>query len=453
MTDKPRVRAKGRPGAVPRVASTSRNMTVSLIGNVFPPLVALASGPILAQAVGVDGRGAVAAATAPLGLAITVVTFGVPESVTYVVARHPSLVRTAARNASWIIVLAGVAAMFAVLGSRTWLSGGDLQIQHLMAVSALSVIPSMMLGIVRGIASGMQQWPMVAWERGLSSGLRLIALLPLWLTGHLTPMTATILVAVLPLTGALAYVRLPRRLVPPEPDRDGTASTRRLASYGLRLWIGSISGVLLSRVDQTLMTPLSGAYQLGLYVVAVSVSELPLIIHRAVRDVTFVSDAHESDDARLAAAARISTAVSGTVALGLGVTMVWWLPYLFGSEFAGSLPVAAVLLVAVVLSTPGSIAGAGISARGRPGLRSISMVIACVVNVGLLIILVPEWGAMGAAWATFVGYLTASMANLLFLKHLFGIGMGQFFGLRGSDLDILRRYAAQATARMRRPMR
>lgn len=453
MTHKPQVPATDRPRAAPRTGSTSRSMTISLIGNVFPPLVALASGPILAQALGVGGRGAVAAAVAPLGLAITLVTFGVPESVTYVVARRPGLVRIAARNASWIIVLAGVAAMLAVFGARTWLSGGDVQIQHLMAVAALSIIPSMLLGVTRGIASGMQQWHMVAWERGLSSGLRLVALVPLWLTGHLTPMTATILVAVMPLTGALAYLRLPRRLAPPEQDTDGTASTRSLGGYGLRLWIGSISGVLLHRVDQTLMTPLSSAYQLGLYVVAVSVSELPLIIHRAVRDVTFVADAHESDDARLAAASRISTAISGAVALGLGLTMVWWLPYLFGSEFAGSLPVAAVLLVAVVLGTPGSIAGAGLSARGRPGLRSISLVIACVVNIGLLILLVPQWGAMGAAWATFVGYVISSMVNLLFLKRLFGIGMGRFFGLRRSDLVILRRYARRVLSWLRRPLR
>jgi O-antigen/teichoic acid export membrane protein len=189
------------------------------------------------------------------------------------------------------------------------------------------------------------------------------------------------------------------------------------------------------------MTPLSSAYQLGLYVVAVNVSELPLIINRAVRDVTFVTDAHESVDTRLAASARISTAACTIAGLGLGLTMMWWLPALFGQEFAGSVPIAAVLLAGVIIGTPGSIAGAGLSARGRPGLRSISLVIACVGNVLLLLVLVPTWGAMGAAWATCAGYIATSLLNLFFLKRLFGIPMRSFYGVRRSDLTVLAGFA------------
>ena len=346
---------------------TARSMTITLVGNLFPPVVALASGPILAQSLGVDGRGAVAAATAPLGLAIALMTFGVPEAVSYAVARHPRLVRVAARNGAVIVVLAGLLATGAVFAAREWLSGGDLEIQKLMAVASLAVLPTLLLGVLRGIASGLQRWAMVAWEKVLASGLRLAVLVPLWLTGHLTPFTATVVLAVMPVMGALAYLTLPRRLPPAEPDTEGLASTRALTGYGLRLWIGTISGILLSRVDQTIMTPLSSAYELGLYVVAVNVSELPLVIHRAVRDVTFVTDASRSEDARLAAAARISTLICTVVALVLGGTMIWWLPLLFGEEFAPAVPLAWLLLVAVVISTPGSIAGAGLSARGQAG--------------------------------------------------------------------------------------
>lgn len=437
--------AEGRPPTVgpARRGSTARNMSITLGGNLVPPLAALASGPILAQALGVEGRGAVAAATAPLALAITLVTFGVPESVTYVVARRPTLVRAAARNASWLILLAGFTATAGVVALRPWLSGGSTEIQGLMAVAAVSVVPSLLLGVVRGIASGMDQWGMVARERVLSSVLRLVLLVPLWLADALTPLTATILLAMMPLTGALAYVRLPRRLAPPEEDTAGEASVRSLGGYGLRLWVGSLSGVLLARVDQTLMTPLSSAYELGLYVVAVSVSELPLILHRAVRDVTFVADAHTHQDDRLAAAARISTALSVLVALGLGLTMGWWVPLLFGAEFAGAVPVAAVLLVGVVLGTSGSIAGAGLSARGRPGLRSIALLVACVANIAVLLVLVPTWGAMGAAWATVVGYLLTSLLNLIFLRRLFGVRMRTFAGLRRGDVVLVVTFARQ----------
>lgn len=431
---------------------SARSMTITLVGNFFPAAIALATGPILAQSLGVEGRGQVAAATAPLGLAIALMTFGVPEAVSYAVARHPRLVRTAARNGFLLIILAGLLATAAVLAARGWLSGGDLDIQHLMVVASLAVMPTLLLGVLRGIASGLQQWTMVASEKVLASGLRLLVLLPLWLTGHLTPFTAVVVLAAMPVMGAIAYVRLPRRLPPADVDTENIASTKAITGYGMRLWIGTISGVLLSRVDQTLITPLSNAYQLGLYVVAVNVSEIPLIIHRSVRDVTFVTDAHRSEDAKLAASARISTLICTIVALGLGLTMGWWLPILFGEEFAPAVPIAALLLVAVVLSTPGSIAGAGLSARGRPGLRSIALVIACVINVGLLVVLVSEYGALGAAWATVLGYLLSSGLNQFFLKRLFGVSMLSFYGIRRSDLVILRRYAA-GVGRVLRPRR
>ncbi len=64
-------------------------MLFTLVGNFFPPLAMLISAPILAQALGVDGRGEVAAATAPLILVITAATFGIPDAVTYVIARTP----------------------------------------------------------------------------------------------------------------------------------------------------------------------------------------------------------------------------------------------------------------------------------------------------------------------------------------------------------------------------
>jgi O-antigen/teichoic acid export membrane protein len=223
-----------------------------------------------------------------------------------------------------------------------------------------------------------------------------------------------------------------------------------LLNYGVRIWVGSLSGILLSRLDQVLMTPFAGTYQLGLYVVAVSVSELPLIINQAVRDVTFVTDAADSVDARLSSSARISTFLCATAALFLGVTMLWWIPFLFGDGFRPSIPVAAVLLAAVVLGTPGSIAGSGLSARGRPGLRSISLLVACLVNIAMLILLAPTLGAMGAALATLVGNVLSSNLNLVFLYRTFGINPLQFYGLRRHDFTTLARFIKRMTARRRR---
>ncbi|GGL87409.1 hypothetical protein GCM10011594_03720 [Nakamurella endophytica] len=416
----------------------SRSVLITVVGNLFPNVAALASGPILAHALGVDGRGVVAAATAPLTLVTTIATFGIPEATTYTVARHPGLARMTIGRAAALTTVAGVCAMGAVVGAAGWLSGGSPQVHQLMLIAVLAVVPNLLVGVLRGVASAHHLWGRVALERIFASGLRLLALLPFWLTGHLGPTVATVILAVMPLMGALAYLGLFRRFADPAEDVTGHASYRALFGYGMRIWVGSISGILLSRLDQTLMTPLTGSYQLGLYVIAVTVSELPLIINGSVRDVTFARDASESADDRLAAAARISFFLCSAFAAGIAATMWWWIPRLFGAGFEPSVQVALILLVAVALGTPGSIGGAGLSARGRPGLRSLSLVVACAVNVVLLIVLVPPLGATGAALATLVGNLLSSNLNLVLLQRYFGVPVRLFYGLRRSDVRMLR---------------
>ena len=416
-------------------------MTIAFVGNAFPPLVALITGPILARSLGVDGRGDVAAATAPLALIITVATFGIPEAVTWTVARSPHLARNAAARGFLLLGAGGLLAFLAVVVASPWLSGGDSYVSFLIDIAALAIVPSLLVGVMRGIASAKHRWHLVAVERVLTSALRLVMLIPFWLTGTLTPLVATLTIAGMPIAGAFVYLGLLRNLHPRAEVVPREAAMGGLLNYGMRLWVGSLSGILLSRIDQVLMTPLAGTYQLGLYVVAVNVSELPLIINQAVRDVSFVTDAKDSVDERLAASARISTALCAVAGIVLGVTMLWWLPFLFGHGFQESIPIAAVLLVAVVLGTPGSIAGSGLSARGRPGLRSISLTIACVINIGLIVLLTPPMGAMGAAIATLVGNLVSSNLNLLFLRLFFGVRSLQFYGLKRSDLGTLRRFA------------
>jgi O-antigen/teichoic acid export membrane protein len=426
----------------------SRNMSIALLGNAFPPLVALFSGPILAQALGVDGRGAVAAATAPLALVVTLATFGVPEAVTWVVARFPQLARNAAGRGLGLLTVAGLLAMAAVAVSAPWLSGGSPPVTQLILLAGLAIVPNLLVGVLRGVAAATQSWRLVAIERILTSSLRLMVLIPFWLTGTLTPLVATLTVAVMPVAGAVVYLGRMRSLPPRATDVAAAARVTGLLGYGVRVWVGSLSGMLLSRIDQVLLTPLTGTYQLGLYVVAVSVSELPLIINQAVRDVTFVTDAADSVDDRLTSSARISTFLCAAAALFLGGSMLWWLPFLFGEDFRDALPVAGVLLAAVVLGTPGSIGGSGLSARGRPGLRSVSLTVACALNITLLVLLAPGLGAMGAALATLAGNLVSSNLNLVFLARIYRINPLAFYGLRRTDLATLARFARRFAARL-----
>jgi len=424
-------------------------MLIAMVGNLVPPLVSLFSGPILAQSLGVGGRGMVAAATAPFALVVALVTFGVPESVTYAVARAPHLARNVLARGMWLLVLAGVLACGLVFLASPVLSGEDPTIRELMLIACAAIVPNLIVGALRGVASATGRWAMVTSQRILGAILKLAILIPFWLTGNLTPLVATIVIAAVPVLGAFPYVLMLRKLPGRSADVPAEARTPALLSYGSRTWAGSVSGILHARIDQVLLTPLAGPVELGLYVVAVAVGELPLIIHASIRDVNFVSEAAGSQDGRLAATARISTLLTGGAALFIGATMYWWLPVLYGRDFEAALPVTVVMLAAVVLGTPGSIAGSGLSGRGRPGLRSMTLFGAFVVNAALLFALVPSMGAVGAAWATVGGQVAQGAACIYLVNRHYGIPVRSFYGVRRSDVEQL----AQLVGGLRRRIR
>ena len=414
-------------------------MAMTALGNAVTPVAALVTLPILSYTLGVTGRGEIAAATAPLLLAVTAATFGIPEAVAYLVAKSPAALPGVARRGAWLILLSGALATVICVLASTMLAGGDPALGRLIVVASLAVIPTTVVLILRACAAGLQRWRLVAVEQALTAVLRLAGIAGLAVAGRLTPLSAVIVIAAAPVLGGLAYLPLRhhhRRAAVPGADPVG-ASTRHIVSYGSRIWIGSLTGVLLARLDQTIMTPLAGTYQLGLYAVAASVGDAALILHSAVRDVTFTADAARQDDQRLCASARISGFLSIAVAVILAALIPIGLPLVFGPDFAPAIPAALWMLAAVVVVAPGSIAGAGLSARGHPGLRSVSLLVACVVNVVVLLLLVPVLGATGAALATLAGNLIASQLNIAFLSRRSTIPARQFYGLRRTDIAIM----------------
>lgn len=416
-----------------QLSSLLRKVAINLASNIALPLTAFLTAPILAHGLGVSGRGEVAGATSPLFLLAIAGSMGLPEAVTYFWARSQSKLGSYLGTALWLTFLSGVALTVGVAMLRGVIARGHVELQLMIFVSILALVPTLLIGVVRGAAIGLQNFRFVFWERYISYGLRLLALVALWVSDALTSLNAVFAMAYVPLFGALAYIpMLGLRRPSFKPIEAG------LIMYGLRMWAGSLSGVVLARLDQLLMVPLSSTTELGLYAAAVSIGELPLVVNASLREVLFAVDSAENSRRRMSQAARLSTAITAIICLALGLLLPFGLPILFGNEFAPAVQVCAILLVAVVVGNPGSIAGTALSAMGRPGLRSTSLALACVVNLAMILLLVPTLGATGAAFATLVGNIVSSVLVILCCRIFGGYSFLSFYGLRVEDLRYVR---------------
>ncbi|KQQ00915.1 MULTISPECIES: oligosaccharide flippase family protein [unclassified Rathayibacter] len=428
----------------------ARDIAVASIGNLMAPLAAFATAPILGHALGVEGRGEVAAVTAPYLLAVVAGTVGIPEALTFLLARRPAAARATFLRAVVLLAAAGGIAALVICFGAPVLSGGDQTVEHLMVLSAAAVVPAILVAGLRGVAAGVNRWHAITNERLIAALFRFVPIALLAVLGLLTPFSAFLVLVLSPLVGAVAYIRVLAVMRAGDAAEREPAPWSAMVSYGSRVWMGSLSGILLSRLDQVLMTSLSSTYQLGLYSTAVNISEVTFVLNTAIAAVMLTADAQNRDDAMITRGSRLATALAAGLAVVIGGSAPLWVGPLFGAGFEQSIPAALVLLGAVVIGTPGSMAGVALSARGRPELRSYSIILGLIANIVGVVVLVPTHGALGAASATLLGNAIAGGANLIWLQRLLGVRASAFVGLRRSDLVEIRRALSRFQGRLRR---
>lgn len=424
--------------------SATRGIAITVIGNALPPAVLLVTQVLLANTLGVWDRGAVAAATAPLMFALAFCTLGVPESMTYFVARGGSgrLIRQFGIGVA-ALVISGLIGTWLIAIFAQPLSAGSKQLAELMTLASAALVPALLTGALRGAAYGAQNWWLVTIERTLGASLQLVGVGVLFAIGSLTLVTATLTIAASTFVGAMVYVASFRgwwaALQGARKAKVSAPSLALVASYAGRVWAGSIAGIVIVRLDQVMMTPLAGVKELGIYVVAANLGSIPLLFNSAVIQVMFAIESGEPSNTRTGRAARITTVITALVAAALAAASPWMVPTLFGTEFAPAAPVVAVLALAYSFAIPGSIAGVTLSARGHPGLRSITMGVSTVLYIVAMFILVPKHGALGAALAMFVGTVVPGYLNIYSLHRWCGVPLSEFYRFRISDLDVLDR--------------
>ncbi|MEH3154969.1 MAG: oligosaccharide flippase family protein [Gordonia paraffinivorans] len=414
--------------------SFAQNVATVAVSSMVIPAVGFLTAPLLAHGLGVEGRGELAGAVAPFLLLLAIAPFGIGDLATFRTGRTGlATARTVCLLPLLAIGLSGL--LCAAVLPFVRLYTGDAQLARLVLLSLAALPLAVAVTILRGVASGQGAWLTVAWERAATVVLRLVGLLVLLCTGHLTVTTAAVATVLSFVLSGVVYIPLVvRAATTPRIPVETPSDNRSATGFAINVWFGSLAGILLSRADQVLMTPLSDASELGIYVVAVTVAELVLVLSTAVRDVLFATESGDARIDRVVRASRLSLVTSAGLSILIGATFPLWCGVVFGPGFDAALPALVVMLVACTIGVPGSVAGAALAGRGRPGRRSVGMVAAVAVNVPLVVVLVPQWGAVGAAFATLVGNAVAANNNILWLSRMTSRRWWDFHAIRGEEL-------------------
>ena len=220
-------------------------------------------------------------------------------------------------------------------------------------------------------------------------------------------------------------------------------------SYGSRVWLGSVAEMLLSRMGQILMTPLAGVVELGLFSVATTIADLPLILAIAIQGTLFGVNSKTRDAEKVQTTTRLTVLVTVAGCVLLGGTLPFWIGPLFGDEFQAATVPTLMLMLSAIVCIPGLMAAVGLSAWGRPGLRSFGLAITLAVNLVVLLVLVPSLGAIGACWASIASNVVMSSYMIVTAGRVMGVRRRDFVVVRAADVGLAWREGLRLLSELR----
>lgn len=396
----------------------SNTPSLLVVGRLGASALTLISAPVVARTIGPEGRGQVAAALALLFILPVVLSLGIPLEVRRISAVSDGL--AVLRACRIICSLATIpASLLALALSSTIFNTFSIE-GRLMAGLGVALTPltmSWLCDLSVLVAHGRYRAVLLLQLAQPTTYVTLILLSSLLGKSSV----ATVLTANLAgnLVTFAAGVTLTR-----SKAISGTYSVTKLLRGATKFAGSSISEVSSNRLDQVLILPLLGAYQAGIYSVAVTVASIPLALGHALAASYFTPIARAAGTERehlKAQAARAGLAM-GIMSFPLCALASWiGIPVLFGAEFASAVPVAMVSLLGSVAMVAAFLYSMALAAEGKGVRMTIAQIIALVSAVTLLYLIGPRYEAIGAAAASSLSYVVL----LVTLFAYFGVPLTQ----------------------------
>lgn len=193
----------------------------------------------------------------------------------------------------------------------------------------------------------------------------------------------------------------------------------KMLNYGVKSMMGSLANKMNARMDQFFLSVFARSSELGLYSVAVSISEILWIIPSSIGPVLFKKIAvTRSKHEKFVIINKIHrTIMWGMIILSgfLFILSIYLIPVLYGEKFKPSIKILAIYLPGSTIFISRRIIVRYFGASGMPLKQSIDQIVGAIVGLISFLILVPHFKIYGAAAGSSLAYLS----SVLFVWYLY----------------------------------
>ena len=380
---------------------------------------------LLANALGADGRGAVAAAygnTIVIGWAFQI---GVPTAAGYFAK---DIDNRRVIMSAWAMTLLGAVPVALILipfylwqlSGESFSEGGSSLKGWYIAFIVLQLFNGPFLSCViwlRGIGNLVKFNMLLA----LPQVLITVGYLVLFVSGEMTINTALASTFAMMSIGWIVALTATNSW----PGRGFSREVfDEIRDYSLRAWVGNLSFFVSLRIDQLLLVNFVPLDELGVYAAAAAISTVsgPIARGAAQAVMPFVRSA-SSDDERLARIRKALLHVGGLSALILGLiaTTAWWVvPFLLSENFEDAVFPLMILLPGAWATDVTQVLTTALSSFNRPQDASKAQIASAIATAIGLVVLLSPLGIIGAAITTSVSYWVGLIVSAYYWRSLVG---------------------------------
>ena len=402
-----------------------KSITIIFFANAFTLLSGVITSLLTAWALGPEGRGDLAVVVLWPNVVALLVGIGLPQAHRYYLAREPETFSALFSNALlFALVMGALAYGGAELIVPKLVGVRSPEVMLLVRLYLLNIPLALLYDLMAGFLEGAREFKCAALARVIFFGIQSAAYMVLWWTNHLTVESAAITMILAQFANSLTaliaviYVLRPRW-------QPGWAAWKQALSYGVRYHPGVVMAFTTLRLDQLLLGGMASSVEIGLYFIAVRLSEMTTVLASSVADVLMpevaASKQIEESVQLLTKSLRQTIYIYVLVLIPLLLGAPLLLRVVYGPEFLAASGTLRLLLLASLIWSAGAIVISGLNGLGYPGLSTVARVASAVVTVFALLYWLPHYGIVGAALSSLLGYSVMLVVALFWLvrkQHL-----------------------------------
>lgn len=198
---------------------------------------------------------------------------------------------------------------------------------------------------------------------------------------------------------------------------------RSLFREGWVVLVSQVGIAIYMRIDLFMVEAIRSQRELGLYIAAARIAEisffLPTMICRSLMPTLAKAHRDDIDSYRRGLKVAYGLFFWAGIAIGLVATLLSGviIHLLYGESFAAAAPVLSLSIWAGLWISYGGLTRIATNIEGTQFVLMCGTIAGAILNVGLNLVFIPQWGIAGAALATLVSYSLPAWLIALFFRR------------------------------------